>query len=138
MSEQTHIINLPVASGTDLSDSSNLHKLLKVKSDNSGVVLLGAGSDVVIGSLERGNDAPAIGQSAAGMACAVNLGGKGGNTFLVVDTAAGAILFGTPLYPYIGGTVTQAGVSGAGSTSIGFALEARAAGLGGLIRAVLF
>jgi hypothetical protein len=144
MSEQTHIINLPA--GTDLSASSNLHRLLKlgyVSSSNTYGVSIANPGDTVIGTLERGNDAPAIGQSGAGMACAVNLGGKGGTTFLVVDDASQvAINIGDQLDLSTNGTV----VKHAAGTVVGYAVEARGVGpgttpqptLGGLIRAVLF
>lgn len=77
------VVSLPVSA--DLSSSK---EYLLVKLTSTGVAVAAAG-DKVIGTLIRGNDMPANGQSAVGMACDVFLTGGNGFHFATVgnDTA---------------------------------------------------
>jgi hypothetical protein len=127
-----HIVNLPVSA--DLSASSNLHKLVTLTS--TGIALLSsATTQYPIGSLERGNDNPAIGQSAVGMAAAVALRGGNAFTFVVVDDTCAALVPGDKLEATATGTVIK---SAGTNPVVGIAIEGRALNTGGEIRAILF
>lgn len=63
----SQIVNFPVAA--DLSAYSHV----AVKLTSTGINLCTSVTDRVIGTMVAGNNAPQVGQSAVGMACAVNL-----------------------------------------------------------------
>lgn len=133
------VVSLPVS--VDLS--GHQHKLVKMTATglalNTGIIPLAAdgSGEAIIGTMIRGNNAPAFGESAVGRAADVFL--KGGNGFHFVTLGAGittAIAAGALLEL---DTTDGCVCLRTAAAPIGVAVDsAPASSAGGIIRAILF